>query len=146
MAAQRNRSAKNRTAKSRQGAARPSGPQPGARPAKELKPWQLAVFIVLGVIIAAIFVEVGFAKKSNDEYGQYPWARTAVPPKMYYDHAHYAQAGTGSTTGLVRVGKTPGGGIIFAVNTAKKPAPQAIAVQKASGGAVTKYTLVPAAK
>jgi hypothetical protein len=125
---------------------RPSRPAtPGrttAAPGKELKPWQLGVFIVLGLIIAAAFVGVGFVKKSHDEYGQWPWARTAVPPKMYFDKRNYVSAGVGSTTGLVKVGKTPGGGFIFAASADKKTPPAEIDVQKASGGAATKFTLV----
>jgi hypothetical protein len=112
-------------------------------PAKELRPWQLAVFIVLGLVIAGVFVGVGFAKKSHDEYGQWPWARTAVPPQMYYAHEHYKAAGTGSLTGMVQVGKTPGGGLIYAPNTTTKPAPATIEVKKASAAQVFAYTLVP---
>ncbi len=125
---------------------RPTGPATRGRttaaPRKELKPWQLAVFILLGLAIAGIFVGVGFAKKSHDEYGQWPWARTQVPPKMYYDKRNYVSAGVGSTTGLVQVGKTPGGGLIFAASADKKTPPAEVDVTKASGGAATKYTLV----
>lgn len=123
-------------------AARPATPgRTTAAPKKELKPWQLAVFIVLGLAIAGLFVGVGFAKKSHDEYGQWPWARTAIPPKMYYEKANYTSAGTGSIAGLVRVGKTPGGGIIYAATADKKKPVSEIDVQKASGGAVTRFTI-----
>ena len=122
-----------------------AAPRPAPKPmaGRELKPWQLAVFILAGLLIAGIFVGVGYAKKSRDEYGQYPWARTAVPPKMYYDHAKYAGAGTGSKDGLVVVGKTPGGGTIYASSKATAPAPTSIVV--ADGSTVKKYTLIPAA-
>lgn len=113
-------------------------------PSKDLKPWQLGVFILIGLVIAGVFVVVGFAKKSHDEYGQYPWAKTAVPPQMYYAHSHYKAAGAGSITGMVQVGKTPGGGLIFATNTTKKPPPTTIEVKKnAAATQVSAYTLVP---
>ena len=132
--------------KKRQPRNRPTGPvKPGrttAAPGKELKPWQLGVFIVLGLIIAVAFLGLGFAKKSHDEYGQWPWGRTAIPPKMFYAKSNYVAAGVGSTTGLVKVGKTPGGGLIFAAGSVTKPPPAEIDVQKSSGGAATKFTLV----
>jgi hypothetical protein len=124
-------------------------PKPRAKPvrpapSKDLKPWQLGVFIVLGLIIAGVFVGVGFAKKSHDEYGQYPWSRTAVPPQMYYAHSHYKAAGAGTLTGMVQVGKTPGGGLIYAPNTTKKPAPTTIEVKASSSAtAVFAFTLIP---
>jgi hypothetical protein len=122
---------------------RPSAPgRTTAAPGKELKPWQLAAFILVGLAVAGIFLGIGYVKKSHDEYGQWPWARTAIPPKMYYDKRHYVSAGAGSTAGLVKVGKTPGGGDIFAASADKKVPPAEIDVQKASGGAATKFTLV----
>ncbi len=123
-----------------QKARKPPAPKPA--PAKELKPWQLVAFIVVGLIVAGIFVGVGYAKKSHDEYGQWPWARTAVPPKMYYDHKHYKPAGAGSLTGLVKVGKNPGGGVLYAVNADKKNAPATIEVQEPSTGKAFAYSLV----
>ena len=132
--------------KKRQPKNRPTRPAaPGrttAAPGKELKLWQLGAFIVIGLIVAVAGVGLGFAKKSNTEYGQWPWSRTAIPPKMFYDKRSYATAGVGSTTGLVRVGKTPGGGLIFAATADKKTPPAEIDVTKASGGAATKFTLV----
>jgi hypothetical protein len=122
----------------------PRSASPGrttAAPGKELRPWQLAAFILIGLVVAGAFVGVGFAKRSHDEYGQWPWARTAIPPKMYYEHANYVSAGTGSTTGLVKVGKTPGGGVIFAATADKKTPVPEIDVQKASGGAVIRFTI-----
>lgn len=121
--------------------AKPRAPKP--EPKKELKAWQLAAFIVMGLAIAVIFLGVGYAKKTHDEYGQWPWARSPVPPKMYYDRTKYKNAGTGSTTGLVKVGKTPGGGAIYATSTAKKPAPTSIVVVDPSTNKATAYTLVP---
>jgi hypothetical protein len=121
-------------------------PAPKPMPGRELKPWQLAVFIVTGLLIAGIFVGVGYAKKSNDEYGQWPWSRTAVPPKMYYDHEKYAGAAAGSKDGLVVVGKTPGGGTIYASSTATDPAPGSIVVVDPANGTAKKYTLVPKSK
>ena len=47
-----------------------------------------------------------------------------------------------STTGLVRVGKTPGGGLIFAASADKKPAPPRSTCRRPSGGPATKFTLV----
>jgi hypothetical protein len=111
-------------------------------PTKELRPWQLVAFILIGLIIAGVFVGVGYAKKSHDEYGQWPWARTAAPPQMYYDHKHYKSAGAGSLTGVIQVGKTPGGGIIYAVNADKKVAPATIQVKVPSTSKVFAYSLV----
>jgi hypothetical protein len=111
-------------------------------PTKELRPWQLALFVVLGLIIAGTFVGVGYSKKSKDEYGQYPWARTAVPPKMFYDQRNYKTGAPGSLPAqAVRVGKSPGGGIIFATTTAKKPVPTVIWVQNPKTHAVSQYPL-----
>ena len=144
MAAPKNRSARSRTAKSRAGAQRPAGSRPSAapRPRKELKPWQLAVFIVLGLVIAGVFVGVGFVKKSHDEYGQWPWARTAVPPTMYYDHRGYKDRTSAALPATpLRVGKTPGGGLIFATTAVKKPVPTVIWVQDPTSHAVSRYAL-----
>jgi hypothetical protein len=118
-------------------------PPTTATPHKELRPWQLVAFILMGLAIAGILTGFGYAKKTHDEYGQWPWARTPAPPKMYYDHRNYTANGTGSTTGLVTVGKTPGGGIIYAPSVAKTPVPTAIQVKKPSTGQVFSYTLVP---
>ncbi|MDX6230800.1 MAG: hypothetical protein QOI76_4190 [Frankiales bacterium] len=125
-------------------ARKPAGKPGSARPAptKELRPWQLVAFILVGLIIAGVFVGVGYAKKSHDEYGQWPWARSAVPPQMYYDHKHYKSAGAGSLTGVIQVGKNPGGGIIYAVNADKKNAPATIQVKQPSTGKVFAYSLV----
>lgn len=122
-------------------------PKPRAKPvrpapAKELKPWQLGAFILIGLMVAGVFVAVGYAKKSHDEYGQWPWARTAVPPQMYYDHRHYKGPHLATLTGTaVRVGKNPGGGIIFATTAAKKPVPTVIWVQDPKTKAVSVYGL-----
>jgi hypothetical protein len=121
-------------------ARKPPAPKPAA--ARELRPWQLGVFILLGLIIAGVFVGVGYAKKSHDEYGEWPWARTAVPPAMYYDHRHYKNPDPGSLpANAVSVGKTPGGGLIFASTAAKTPAPTVIWVQHPKTHAVSQYAL-----
>lgn len=118
-------------------------PTPRPAPTKDLQPWQLVVFIVLGCVIAAIFVGFGFAKRSHDEYGQWPWSRTALPPKMYYDHNDYVGAGAGTLSGVIRVGKNPGGGIIYAASADKKTAPATIEVQQPPNGRVAAYKLAP---
>ena len=118
-------------------------PAPANRPpAKELKLWQLGAFILLGLAIAGLSFGYAFAKKTHDEYGQWPWARSAVPPLMYYDARHY-QHGTAGTlpAGAVSVGKTPGGGAIFATTTVKKPVPTTIWVQNTKTHAVSQYAL-----
>ena len=132
---------KKRPAKSRPARSAVTPGRTTAAPGKELKPWQLAVFIMLGLIVAGAFVGVGFAKKSHDEYGQWPWARTAVPPKMYYDHWKYAPSSVAPLTKVVKVGTTPGGGAIYAPSAAKTPAPPTIQVQ--SGSRTRTYTIAP---
>jgi hypothetical protein len=110
-------------------------------PAKQLRPWQLGAFILLGLVVAGIALGFNYVRTFHDEYGQYPWAKSAVPPKMYYDHSKYAAATVAALTNPVKVGKSPGGGTISASSAAKTPAPPTIQVQ--GGGTTRTYTLVP---
>jgi hypothetical protein len=126
----------------------PSGRSPRKRPTppvrpgtKELRPWQLGAFIGVGLLVALALLGLGYARKFHQEYGEYPWAKSAVPPKMYYDHTKYAPATVAPLTKVVKVGKTPGGGTIYAPSTAKKPAPPTIQVQ--NGSTTRTYTIAP---
>jgi hypothetical protein len=118
-------------------------PTPPVRPAptRELRPWQLGAFILLGLAVAGLLLGFGYARKFHQEYGQYPWAKSAVPPTMYYDHWKYTPATTPSLTNPVKVGTTPGGGTIYAPSTVKKPAPTTIEVR--SGSTSRTYTIAP---
>jgi hypothetical protein len=110
---------------------------------KELRPWQLAAFIGLGLVVAAVALGGNYVRTFHTEYGQYPWAKSAVPPKMYYDHRKYQHPDTAALTGKeVQVGKSPGGGLILATTTAKKPAPTVIWVKDPQSQTVRRYSLV----
>jgi hypothetical protein len=133
----------------------PSQPAPSGRPprkrssppvrpqTRELRPWQLAAFIGLGLVVAAVALGGNYVRTFHAEYGQYPWAKSAVPPKMYYDHRKYQHPDTAGLTGKeVQVGKSPGGGLILATTTAKKPAPTVIWVKDPKSQTVRRYSLV----
>lgn len=128
----------------------PSGRSPRKRPTppvrpgtKELRPWQLGAFIGVGLLVALALLGLGYARKFHQEYGQYPWAKSALPPKMYYDHRDYDAPHAATLTGKeVKVGKNPGGGVILATSTAKKPVPMTIWVQDPKTKTVREYGLV----
>jgi hypothetical protein len=112
-------------------------------PRRELRPWQLGAFIGLGLVVAGIALGLNYARTFHHEYGEYPWSKSALPPSMFYAHRDYQHPDTATLTGKeVKVGKSPGGGVVYASTTSKKPVPTQIWVQDPSSKTVRSYTLV----